>query len=570
MGIYINLNFMPHQITEDRWNRLYQETLELLQAYPFASIRLEDKGRWQIAKYCRAKDEEVHEKTRHWEVCGDLESLKIAESFRLAYNLDHYKSFTEESQSSDILEELCKGFREQRNMASIFDSKTQGCPYHIYVLALAMLIETRLAPFASVHGDFTREQALKAKSWADEIVTKPLNMPVLVDSEKMYQRLSQFLSGQALFDAFYHHWNGPEEEALRILFDKNVAERDHWFLSQLKNYESSKQIGVLRLYIQWLNNKGDLERLAQLACIEKEGPCFSPVEFAKSLCSTWVFLEPSTYEVMDYFKESPDVPGTVEGQFGTILLELKYTGRNIQRYIPLEEGLSVLVRLFPEQKEEIEQQVRAEVAKYEKDLNDMNRLAAEKDLEEDIEYDDDGLVGDDLDDDLDVGDLDVDDLGVDDLNDDDMAAITSIVLEGDMSFFLYYREGSVLLKPQKLFLEMIAYQAKVYMQGCHSLYEKMYSKLSSKKEVLFATSSQKGICLTEEAWKRIEEDADTEAGLLIFTYMVVELDPAMPSGVRRGILENRQLRQKLLDLMKDDAVMVKIEQYAEEVRGTQS
>lgn len=45
---------------------------------------------------------------------------------------------------------------------SLWDAKTQGEPYHMYLLAIACLIEDRLGDKAFVHGDITLGQCRKA------------------------------------------------------------------------------------------------------------------------------------------------------------------------------------------------------------------------------------------------------------------------------------------------------------------------------------------------------------------------------------------------------------------------
>ena len=57
---------------------------------------------------------------------------------------------------------------------SLWDDKTQGEPYHMYLLAVACLMEDRLGEKAFIHGDITLGQCRKAVELANRYLKEPI------------------------------------------------------------------------------------------------------------------------------------------------------------------------------------------------------------------------------------------------------------------------------------------------------------------------------------------------------------------------------------------------------------
>jgi hypothetical protein len=134
MGIMIRLDIMPDEIEKGAWESCFEETLELIKAYPFATLKEEVKNGQGLT--LKKTEEEIFDwqgrKERYWKISGDLETRQLGESFILYKNLDTYRMAPNKS---------------------VFYDKTQGLPYHIPMLAIASLIESRFPFYASVTGD---------------------------------------------------------------------------------------------------------------------------------------------------------------------------------------------------------------------------------------------------------------------------------------------------------------------------------------------------------------------------------------------------------------------------------
>ncbi|MFD1065476.1 hypothetical protein [Oceanobacillus locisalsi] len=90
----------------------------------------------------------------------------------------------------------------------LFDGKTQGTPYHKYILAIACLFESRFPEKVLVRGDITIDQMHDAIEWANTILNKPVQLTERADSEKLLKRIRKIA------------WN--EYDALTFFMDLNM------------------------------------------------------------------------------------------------------------------------------------------------------------------------------------------------------------------------------------------------------------------------------------------------------------------------------------------------------------
>ncbi len=156
---------LPEEISQQDWKSVYKETVILMQAYDFAELKEKNLFDTQIPVYVKSKEHE--EPSRYWETCGDLGSKKFAETFILYSDIKMYRDAAPSTNNeTDIL-------MNSESSVVVFDSKTQGYPYHLYILAIAMLIESRFPKFASVSGDIDYLQCIKAKEWQTLISQPP-------------------------------------------------------------------------------------------------------------------------------------------------------------------------------------------------------------------------------------------------------------------------------------------------------------------------------------------------------------------------------------------------------------
>lgn len=344
MGIYIGLDIIPNQINQKDWQMVFEETLQLIQAYPFATLNVDSVNgfkRFVLERTERQNVEEYGLEAEYWKINGDLESKETGESFTLFSSLDRYSGFKEERLKEDILlyyiEDGGNGARE------IFYSKTQGKDYHTYLLAIAALIESRFPKFACVYGDISKDQAQESVSWANSILEKPIDLPVRVNPPELLERLGVIGIEEKQLEALYGLSISASDEVNGLVGEYfNMNSIRNYFSKELQEFKSPVQLGAELIIIRLLNAGLPLETLTDICCIDSNGPKFELNDFIKAICSTWVFVEPEIRGYMDPVKNVIDIPETVESQFGNMFLDMGFMGRRTRRYVPKEEVIGVL------------------------------------------------------------------------------------------------------------------------------------------------------------------------------------------------------------------------------------
>jgi hypothetical protein len=127
-----------------------------------------------------------------WSVCGDARSRQFAESNELPSELGV------EQPSEPDSELVLRYLDGDRSAHYLLGNKTQGLPFHILIVAVAMLIEHRFPRAAVVTGDLDRGDASQAQRQLARILGEQISLPVCVEPERMRARLQPYLEGDAL------------------------------------------------------------------------------------------------------------------------------------------------------------------------------------------------------------------------------------------------------------------------------------------------------------------------------------------------------------------------------------
>lgn len=334
------------------WYEVYQESLKLVEAYQAAEF-IEEEFDGQKRYVLDAVKEKVIVKEevefRYWESCGDLKSKQVAESFKLYDNVKYYRR-KQSNKQNDI---LLSFIEKQDDAVNVFYSKTQGKNYHKYIMAIAILIESRFPFYACVHGNISRGQATEAIEWANTVLKNPVDLPVRVNQKQLFDRVLKIVEKEKVIDVY----NDLIITEQQYYFDDNLidnlekSEIMSWFTNEFNSYDSISQLGAKKLMIQFLNSNQSLEDLCEICCLRKDGPRFNAIEFLKALTSTWIFVNLKYRGCMEVFQKPAHMADTVTYQFATIFLDMEYVGRNMIRYIPLEEGIKQLKQKLKEDNE---------------------------------------------------------------------------------------------------------------------------------------------------------------------------------------------------------------------------
>ena len=200
-----------------------------------------------------------------WFADGDYESLLTAERYYLPRDLDTVKNDDSNTAAvSDALFSLFPAYLDYRynddprfdQFHDLWGAKTQGMPYHMYLLAIACLIESRLGPKACVYGDITKGQCRKAVEMANKYLDREIDLPVRCDSDKLYERIQILpVSEIEQLQAYLSLYLGETDASFGLkarrlfseqLFDKYWTERFGRFSVQMRGFDR-----VLYDYLLW-------------------------------------------------------------------------------------------------------------------------------------------------------------------------------------------------------------------------------------------------------------------------------------------------------------------------------
>lgn len=375
MGIYITLKRVSAGITDHEWEEVYKETLIALKNYPFADkvLAKTDNGK----KYYQTDQAKERELTpiyegKGWHVIGDLETCQYAESFILVEDNNYYRRNEDIDQGEDILKCITK----DKQCVTVWDSKTQGDPYHIPLLAIACLIEDRLEGKAIVQGNIRMFEVEEACKWINKCMDKEVAYPVIADPHKLITRLQKIYTKiEEQLKYFYDLYIDILDVEIRGILEQVLGKDVLWqyYQEQLEKVEVDTTEFV-RLTEQMLKIGYRLEEVVSAFGHSKERARDEIETFIRHIL---------TERISVYYLPKKEVytPGNVEGQMVFMLDAL--LGYNRNKYeLSEEERVQLADRLkfiFPKHMKVIDditaeaiEKKKEKVQRYEAYLDILN------------------------------------------------------------------------------------------------------------------------------------------------------------------------------------------------------
>lgn len=338
MGVYIRLEILPNEMDPQEWERVYEESLLLLEAYPFLDLLLDEETYRVIWAYVdRARERPLPQVggKRGWHVFGDEISLQTAESFELVRHLDVYRSRVAragDTYGKDILatmlpEEWLKLPGVPTGGVMVFDAKTQGYPYHLYVLAVACLIESRFPGKAVVSGDSTRQQMELAVGWANSLLPRPIQLSERTEGRRLLDRIRPLVRDEI---SALKAWirlsllEGEEERGafIRREFSSSVIER--YYLARFQSHQLGT-LGFRSVLREFLLQGFSLADACRICVLDPAGCRYDAAVFAESVLQLgWPDApEQEGYERLSALLEPRgETPETVYSMLGKVILNV--------------------------------------------------------------------------------------------------------------------------------------------------------------------------------------------------------------------------------------------------------
>ncbi|MDF2925434.1 MAG: hypothetical protein K0R57_4348 [Paenibacillaceae bacterium] len=359
MGVYIRLEILPYEIDPWEWEQVYEESLLLLEAYPFLDLLIDEKTYKVIWTYVDRAKERVLKQAggeRGWQVFGDEVTLQTAESFQLIRNLEHYRERLadwegegEQDVLASLLEEHLPGRHENllKSRVMVFDAKTQGHPYHLYLLAVAGLIESRFPRQAVVSGDITKEQMEWAATWANSILPRPVDLSDRTKNARLLERVRALVR--------------DEEYALEAWMRLSLQERDDacgefvrrnfgagavsaYYVRKFRQHKVSTR-GFSSVLREWLILGFSLEEACRICVLDPGGCRYDAAKFAECvLCLNW-HDGPEHGDVTrlsTLLEPRREVPETVYSLLGRIILTMAGVQEPLHCRLSYQEALAIL------------------------------------------------------------------------------------------------------------------------------------------------------------------------------------------------------------------------------------
>lgn len=533
MGITVSLDILADKVDPKFWQEVYEESLVLIDNYPFMTISQVKKEGFDLLVYTREVEFNTEEPSkRHYSICGDMNSKKSAETFKVYFDLENYKNGTSGNESrneswnnlgngssdNDILLELNGDSSSKKN---IFFSKTQGYPYHNYILALGMLFETRLSPHAAVGGYITRGQVDAAKRWADEFLDKPIEVPVRLDLERLQKRLGKYYKDLELIEAMSEMWLGEKQDFFNYILDNFPrGQLEEWFLKCLNDIGGVESVAALEHLILWLNGTCDVKRLAYLCCKEESGPCYEVKDFCEAVAGTWITIPNEKYAFFKYFDLAPGQSDTVETLFVDFLTTGLLAGKKMYQYIPLLELIEILQEEFFEiEKQELEEVIKSTHERVEEIIETLEEKADP--LTQKIES----------------------------------GSLKKSDHYGYEEFLLYYEKDETYDEQEK---ELISQIAQVIEKTLENL-EQLDDVFKTAKEkgwnwIICSAVEKDNLIFTEKAWEWVEKEEDEGLLKILLASIMLLRIPKFENEMNfviRALFENRDFALKVRECIYD-------------------
>ena len=355
MGISISL-YISKSITKQEWSRVYEESLQLAKAFRLADLRTIDIN--GIETYCLVPSCEYEQPKRWnnepkrigWCAVGDYETIQIAEDYYTPKYLTDDDGY--DVNAGDAILGAITTYEEIEDCSIgagqvyyLWGNKTQGRPYHIFLLAIACMFQSRLGTKAYFLGDITRGQCRKAVALANEYLDKPIELPDQCDMEKLYQRIEKlpFKPWERL-SIFIYFYLGTKDAKFGEYIRNHYSQEDFYLYWRDRfNNSYMDTLGFsnsLKKYLLW---GFDLEKIFDLVNFNDRNNQPQYEKFIIKIMDSKLHIEEKNcIDVLEIDQEC-EIPYTVNQLFSSFLCG---GAKNVKvdRYIPMENLRKILIK----------------------------------------------------------------------------------------------------------------------------------------------------------------------------------------------------------------------------------
>lgn len=354
MGININL-YISKSVTKQEWKQVYEESLQLAKAFHLADLKITNiKGieTYCLVSSCECEKPRIWEKDHKeigWSTVGDYETLRIAEEYFTPRNLIDDNEY--DINAGDAILAAISTYEEieecdigAEQVYYLWGNKTQGRPYHMFLLAIACMIVSRLEEKAYVGGDITRGQCRKAVALANEHLQRPIELPDQCDMEQLHRRIAKLpFEPKKQINILVYLYLGTKDakfgEYLRSHFSQDAC-YEYWkYRFSDSNINTIGFSESLKEYLLW---GFDLEKLFNLVNFYNENNQPQYKQFVIKIMDSKLHIEKKNCKDILEIDRENEIPYTVNQLFASFMCSA-YKNKKVDRYIPIKNLREILV-----------------------------------------------------------------------------------------------------------------------------------------------------------------------------------------------------------------------------------
>lgn len=345
MGIVIHLK-VSKSTTEEEWNKVYQESLVLVNAFPLAergTITFFGKQVVCAVRTKECKKSNCGNMEYGWCAEMDYDTLSQAEDYYLPKNLVNSENIdreTHDAMMSALPACMDYDWEEERfgHTYSLWGEKTQGEPYHMYLLSIACLIEDRLGEKAFVYGDITRGQCRKAVEMANQHLQEPIQVPARCDMDRLYRRIQRLpIEEIEKIEAFEHFYLGEKDKGIYQYISSHFHEdiiRAYWEKRFLHTFIGTR--GFIKNLREYLSSGAGLEELCRIVQMkDKEGNLLCE-KFINAVMDSKLHIKEKNTDDCLNIQQEVEQPYSIWTLFADFAFGSAHN-RKVDRYMPIEE-----------------------------------------------------------------------------------------------------------------------------------------------------------------------------------------------------------------------------------------
>jgi hypothetical protein len=362
MGIFIYVS-VSKAITQEEWQPVYEETLFLAKKFHLMDESdYECKNGIQVRCHVPTEERTIHYDGFYksfdfigWRACGDYETMQSAEmnsTDKYLVQPDQINANALDPMIVQILlqkgndEQIYSFANEQRYL--LWGSKTQGYCYHMYFLAIACLIESRLGKKAYVYGDITRGQCKKAVELANEYLENPIQVPDSCDPQRFAKRIQDSsLDNKMKIDGFLSMFLGTKDAAFGQAFRENFSKEElsEYWKNKFKNTCPGKFPfqNSLHDYLLWGFDLADLPLYIHL---DDGNDNLQYEALIRDILDTKIYLKEKDCRTPGIVDPEAGMPYGIFSLFGQMIFG-SAKNKHVDRYIPIEQVKETLKNSLP-------------------------------------------------------------------------------------------------------------------------------------------------------------------------------------------------------------------------------